>query len=46
MASRIMVDATYEEREEALDLLFVEEAGQVPVANSRPLHPLHGFPDG
>ena len=37
-----MVGATYAEREGTVDLLFLEEAGQVAVANSRPLH---GFPD-
>jgi hypothetical protein len=37
-----MVGATYAEQEGTLDLLFLGEAGQVAVANSRPLH---GFPD-
>ena len=37
-----MVGATYAEREGMLDLLFLEQAGQVAVANSCPLH---GFPD-
>jgi hypothetical protein len=40
--SQIRVGATYAERKGTLDLLFLEEAGQVAVANSCPLH---AFPD-